>query len=371
MQTVWSPVRRMHSALARSIYMSATGTLISAFTARLTPVRSAVGPVRAACVWSCLTSTTSTSRSRSGSRHTFTQLLATVRSRRIVDRAPSPKRSSSRRGTGGPVRSSLRGLRHPLRADRSAVHRSKWKHRRLDGSGMAIPVAAVFGQQADRLQVLMGSRHRAQLGNHLRREARIRVCRIGGGNGTGAEGERARKQEKRLGRYARLGHWSFPLSQFFIVVGDKQTREPLIETGSRGAETSECRAIVGDSFRRFGKPVIREGGSGTAVHAHLVVQVRAGCGTRRADAADEIPRRDTVALGKPVWDSAQMRITGHGFRPMRDLDNAAVAAAPPDETDASGCGRINRGAVGCGEIYAGMHSCVAVDRVCPAPEHGA
>lgn len=86
-------------------------------------------------------------------------------------------------------------MRPAQRTDWSVVYRSQRKHRRLDGSDVTVPVAAILGPQPNRLQILIRRCHRRQLGHDLRRDGRIGVRGFGDRVSAGAEDQHDWKQQ--------------------------------------------------------------------------------------------------------------------------------------------------------------------------------
>ena len=88
----------------------------------------------------------------------------------------------------------------------------------------------------------------------------------------------------------------------------------------------------------------------------------------RADIPDQVASRDPLACGEALGHRAQMRVARHHIRTVGDFHGSAVATKPAHVSDAAGCGGVNRSCMCGGEIDAGVHADITVDRVPAAPE---
>ena len=104
------------------------------------------------------------------------------------------------------------------------------------------------------------------------------------------------------------------------------------------------------------------GFTGAAVDPHFIMQVVAGRAAGRAHAADLLAAGDVVAVVDE--DRRHVAVAGGDAAAMVDLDEIAVAAAVPAGAKHGAVGgRIDRRAVGAGEVDPGVHGGAGVERI--------
>ncbi len=145
-------------------------------------------------------------------------------------------------------------------------------------------------------------------------------------------------------------------------MGAPRGREPEILAEGRRRPPAASRT------RSEGVQDVVEGVYRPAADLDLVVKVRTRRAARGADDADEVAPADALALGDPC--RLEVRVERPDSEAVGDLDDPAVAVAPPDPNDGAVGGGDDLSARRRGDVDSGVELLRSRERVRAEPEAG-